>query len=94
MSQSPLSSPGLWESIAIGVLVLATTFMALRFAFPANDTQMLKTSGVFAGAAGLLVTLFLLRNPAVLERYSREIVIGLLGILLVFIAFLRRVLRR
>lgn len=81
MSQSSLSSPRLWESIAIGVLVLATTFMPLRSAFPANDGQVRRASAVFAGTAGFLVTLYLLRNPSLLERYVQEIVIGLLVVL-------------
>jgi hypothetical protein len=75
------------------VLVFASTYIAFCKAFPEADGSQRKAGAVFAGAAGFLVTAFLLENPDLLDRYSLEIVVGLLGILLAFIAFLRRVFR-
>ena len=90
MISAVLSTPELWESLAVGILVLACVFTALRRAFPTTDRTAPRVSAVSAGAAGFLVTSYLLQNPLVLERYVQEIILGWLGILLAFITFLRR----
>lgn len=83
--------PGFWQALAMGVLVLSSTFIALRVAFPTGSRPVRRASAVFAGAAGFLVSVYLLENPALLEHYVLEIVIGLLSVVMVFIAVLRRV---
>jgi len=93
MTQSVVGNPRLWEAIAIGILVLTSTFIAFRLAFPKNDRVLRRASVVFAGVSGFLVSLYLFENPALLERYALEIVIGLLSIVVVLIAFLRRMFR-
>jgi hypothetical protein len=88
-----VDSHSFWKALAIGILVLASTLIALRLTFPMDDRVMRRTSPVFAGAAGFLTIIYLLDNPALLERYTLQFVIGFLSIVMALTVLLRRVFR-
>jgi hypothetical protein len=71
-------------------LVLAAVYIGLRPAFGREDVTVKKAIGVFAGGAGFLTTWFLYQNPALLHKYTGEIVVALIGVVLALIAFTRK----
>ena len=79
-----------WMSLLIGVLVLSNVYLLLELALGFPSAQARKAGGVFAGAAGVLTTLFLLQNPEFLGRLAAQLVIGLTGLVLATLALLRR----
>ncbi|NLS80064.1 MAG: hypothetical protein GXY76_22720 [Chloroflexi bacterium] len=85
--------PGFWVALSIGVLVFGSVMVAFRRVFSTDDRVVLKSGALFAGAAGVLTTLYLLERPDILDRYALQIVLALLGLVLAFIALLRRHVR-
>ena len=79
-----------WMSLLIGVLVLSNVYLLLELTLGFPSPQARKAGGVFAGAAGVLTTLFLLQNPGFLSELATELVIGLTGLVLATLALLRR----
>ncbi|MBN1483897.1 MAG: hypothetical protein JXA37_04180 [Chloroflexia bacterium] len=79
-----------WLALLIGILVLADVYLLLELALGFPSAQARKAGGIFAGAAGILTTLYLLQSPALLHRLVQEIVLALAGLLLATIALLRR----
>jgi len=70
MSQAIVNITGFWQALAIGILVFVSTFMAMHRVFPMDDRVIRKASAVFVGAAGFLVTTYLLEIPASLGPTS------------------------
>jgi hypothetical protein len=81
-------------ALAIGLMVLGAIYLALDLVFPSHDASVRKTKGVFAGAAGLLVTLYLWQDPQLLQEVSRRLVWQSLAVVLALLALLRGVIRR
>ncbi len=72
-------------ALLIGLMVAVVIVVAAqRASLPVRVVR------VFAMLGGLLTYIVLLENPALLAQYATEIVVALLGLLLAFIAFLRR----
>lgn len=77
-------------ALLVGVLVLADVYLLLERVIGFRSPQARRAGGVFAGAAGMLTTLFFLQNPEFLHSVAHRLVFGLLGLLLATIALLRR----
>ena len=76
-------------SLIIGVLCLLAIFLILDQAGMTRTHGGRRASGLFAGAAGLLVTLYLQEHPDLLAQTNERTVIAILGILAAFLAALR-----
>lgn len=79
-------------AIGLGILVLATVYLAMGRIFPLRDPNVRKAAGLFAGAAGFVTALFLYNNPGLLYDRSEYIVLALIGIVIGLISALRRAL--
>jgi TRAP-type uncharacterized transport system fused permease subunit len=81
-------------ALAIGLMVLAAIYLAVDLAFPNRDPSTGKAKGVFAGAAGLLVAVYLWRDPAALRDVSGQLAWQAIAIVVALLALLRGVIRR
>jgi hypothetical protein len=81
------------SSLLIGILVMLSAYLALSRVVDVSNTSVKKSLAVFTAALGLLSTLWLQDNPAVLRQYSEKIVIAGLGIVLALLAFARKSLK-
>ncbi|HUW14358.1 MAG TPA: hypothetical protein VM537_31840 [Anaerolineae bacterium] len=75
----------------IGVLVLADIYMLQERIFGFPSPQARRAGGVFAGAAGMLTTLYLLQDPELLQGVFARLAVGFLGVVLATVLVLRRV---
>jgi hypothetical protein len=78
-------------AVAIGLLALAAVYLTLDLAFPNRDPSPRKAKGVFAGAAGLLVAVYLWKDLRVLQEVSGRMA---WAAMLALLALLREVIRR
>jgi hypothetical protein len=81
-------------AITIGLLVLGAVYLALDVAFPGREPSLRKAKGVFAGAAGLLVAVYLWKDPRALQEVSSRLAWAAIAVVIVLLALLREVLRR
>ena len=81
-------------ALAIGVLVLGAVYLTLDQVFPNREPGIRKAKGVFAGAAGFLVTMYLLQNPPFLQEVSRQLVLQAVAIVFALLLLLRAVLQK
>lgn len=75
------------QALLIGIMVTGAVFVALQSVFGNGARRAL---GIFAGAAGLLTTLWLQENPAALREYSAEIVAAAIAVVLAFLAIAKK----
>ncbi|MBT3313182.1 MAG: hypothetical protein HN390_01075 [Anaerolineae bacterium] len=78
------------KSLIVGALVMLALYLSLSKVFDINNYSVRKALGLFAGAAGLLTTFWFLENPALLEKYVAEIVIGGIGIVLALLSLAKK----
>jgi len=76
-------------AILIGVLVTASVYLCLGPLLRRDWPSARRALGLFAGAGGILTTLYLLENPSLLGEYVHLIVLGLLGVVLGLIGLAR-----
>ena len=79
------------QSLLIGIMVTGAIFVVLQNVFGSGARKAL---GIFAGAAGLLTTLWLQENPMALREYSAEIAVAAIGVVLALLAFARNSLKK
>lgn len=77
-------------ALFIGLMVTVVIVIAFDRGLGAGSRSMARARNVFAFLGGFLTYLVLLENPALLDQYATEIVIALIGLVLAFVAFLRR----
>ena len=76
--------------LGIGLLVMCAVYIGLRQGFDSRDPTIRRAVAVFSVVAGIMVTLFLREHPDLLEQQLTTIVLALIGVLLAFIATIRR----
>ncbi len=81
-------------TLAIGLIVLAAIYLALDLVFPGRDPSVRKAKGVFAGAAGLLVAVYLWQDPHLLQEVSGRLVWYAIAVVIATLVLLREVIRR
>lgn len=84
------SSLDMLMALLLGVMVLADVYLLLDQVFKFNTLSSRRAAGIFAGAAGLATTLYLLGNPAFLQELVAKVVLALAGLLLATLALLRK----
>lgn len=77
-------------ALLIGIIVVADLYLLLERVLGFQSPQARKAVGIFAGAAGVLTTLFLRENPQLLHEVSTKLVLALVALLLATLALLRR----
>ena len=77
-------------AIGLGILVLATVYLAMGRIFPLKNPNVRKVAGIFAGTAGFVTTVFLYDNPNLLYERSEYVVLALVGLVITLISTLRR----
>ena len=80
-------------ALCIGLLVECAVYIGLRRALGGKDVTIRRTTAVFSAVAGIVVALFLWKNPSLLEQQSTKIVLALVGVVLTLIAVIRLSLR-
>ena len=78
------------SSLLIGLLVLAAIYLGLSRVFDVTKPSVRKALGVFSGVAGLLSTLWLRDHPDQLGKYTQEIVVASLAVIIVLLARVRK----
>jgi hypothetical protein len=79
------------QPLLVGILVMLAVYIGLQRAL-AGSVGTKRAAALFAAAAGLLTTLWLRENPDVLARYSAEIVIAGIAVVLALLALARKAL--
>ena len=77
-------------ALLIGILVTADVYLLLERVLAFRSSHARRAGGIFAGAAGVLTTLFLSENPQLLQEVSGKLVLGLIGLLVATTALLRK----
>jgi len=77
-------------SLIVGILVLLALYLSLSQVFDLNDFSVKKSLTLFCAAVGLLTTLWLNDNPAVLEKYVSEIVGAGIAVVLALLVFAKK----
>ncbi len=79
--------------LLIGVMVTAAIYTGLRLGLSDNFSSIRRAVAIFAAAAGLLTTFWLLGNPAFLAEYSARIVLAGLAVVLSLLALAKQVIK-
>jgi hypothetical protein len=77
-------------SLIVGILVMLALYLSLSRIFNLNDFSVKKSLTLFCAAVGLLTTLWLNDNPAVLEKYVSEIVGAGIAVVLALLVFAKK----
>ncbi|MBT6063050.1 MAG: hypothetical protein HOG55_17880 [Anaerolineae bacterium] len=78
------------KALILGVLVMLALYLSLSKTFDIDHFSTRRTLDLFSGGVGLLTTFSLIENPAVLNKYVNETVIGGLGVVLAIITLARK----
>ena len=81
------------SSLLIGILVMLAAYLSISRIVDVNKVSVKKSLAIFSATLGLLSTLWLQNNPAILKEYSEKIVIAGLGIILALLALARKSLK-
>lgn len=80
----------LLPALLIGLMVTMAMYIGLQKAFHDTFELSRRAIGIFAGAGGLLTTLWLMQNPQALESYSTQIITASVAVVLALLAVARR----
>lgn len=81
-------------AMAIGLLTFGAVYLSLDMVFRSADAAVRKVKAIFAGAAYLVVTVSLWRDPALLNEVTRRLTWELLAVVFALLFALRTLLRR
>ena len=65
-------------------------YLILSKTFDLDNHYVRRTLGLFSGGVGLLTAFWLLENPNMLEKYTNEIVVGGIGVVLALLVLGRK----
>jgi hypothetical protein len=79
-----------FKSVVVGILVTLALYLTLSKTFDLDNYYIRRTLGLFSGGVGLLTAFWLFENPNMLEKYTNEIVISGIGVVLALLVLARK----
>jgi hypothetical protein len=81
------------QALLVGTMAMLALFLVLDQLGISHTSSRRRATAIFSAAAGILVTLYLLANLALLDQVVSSVVVSVLGIMLAALFALRGVLR-